>query len=276
MLVVKVSSGMGNQLFQYVFAQYLSKQYNRPVYLDCSPFKYRYPERSCHLNLFSKLEETHDRRLYNQYKSVLYRFTKLLFALDPSTRRITEKHLVFPPDNKLLYFDGYWQTDRYAAALDNLDALLQPNEPLPDSIAQWLKAIQSTHAISLHVRRGDYLSKPYISTYNVCDAAYYEAAIERIASTQCEYTLFVFSDEPEWVRENLHLPVSTRFIENEAINPFWYIYLMAQCNDNIISNSSFSWWGAYLNRHTDKQVIAPKRWTLNSEATIALDAWEKL
>ena len=88
MLVVKVSSGIGNQLFQYVFAQYVKKQYNQPVYLDCSPFKYRYPERTCHLDIVSELPQTHDRRLYNQYKSVLYRFSKLLFALNPSTRRI--------------------------------------------------------------------------------------------------------------------------------------------------------------------------------------------
>lgn len=267
---------MGNQLFQYVFAQYMKAQYNRPVYLDCSPFKYRYPERSCHLDIVSDLPLTNDSRLYNRYKSVLYRFSKLLFTLNPTTRRITDEHLVFPPDNKLLYFDGYWQTDRYASTLGNLNELLQPKEPRPDSISRWLKAIQSTHAISLHVRRGDYLSKPYISTYDVCDAAYYEAAIEQITAARTDYTLFVFSDEPEWVRDNLRLPATTQFIDNEAINPFWYIYLMAQCNDNIISNSSFSWWGAYLNQYAEKRVIAPKRWTLNSDSTIALDDWEKL
>lgn len=267
---------MGNQLFQYVFAQYVKAQYNKPVYLDCSPFKYRYPERSCHLDIVSDLPQTNDSRLYNRYKSVLFRLLKLLFTLNPTTKRITEEHLDFPADNKLVYFDGYWQTDRFAAALKNLDELLQPKEPRPDSISRWLKAIQSTHAISLHVRRGDYLSKPYKSTYDVCDAAYYEAAIERMTAARTDYTLFVFSDEPEWVSKNLRLPATTLFIDNEAINPFWYIYLMAQCNDNIISNSSFSWWGAYLNQHAEKRVIAPKRWTLNSDTTLALDEWEKL
>jgi len=276
MLVVKVSSGMGNQLFQYVFAQYVKAHYQQPVYLDCSPFTYRYPDRTCHLDIVSDLPQTHDRRLYDQYKSVVYRFTKALFALNPTTLRITEKKLVFPPDNKLLYFDGYWQSDCYANALGNIHDLLRPKEAQPATITRWLESIQSTHAVSLHVRRGDYLSHAYKSTYAVCGADYYEAAIEQLTTKLDAFRLYVFSDEPEWVRANIRLPENTQFIENEAINPCWYIYLMAHCRDNIISNSSFSWWGAYLNQHPDKRVIAPKRWTLNSDQTIALDAWEKL
>lgn len=276
MLVVKVSSGVGNQLFQYVFAQYLATHYNRPVFLDTSPFRYIYPERKFHLGIVNNMPLSNDFRLFYRYKSVAYRVMKVLFAINPTTRHIPEKHLEFPPDNKLLYFDGYWQTDRYAAMLGNLHELLQPREPIPNSISRWMNNIQSTHAVSMHVRRGDYLSRPYISTYNVCNAAYYEAAIERLTKTLTDYTLFVFSDEPEWVKENLHLPEGTQIIENEAINPFWYIYLMSQCHDNIIANSSFSWWGAYLNQHPDKRVIAPKRWTLNSSATIALSSWEQI
>lgn len=276
MLVVKISSGMGNQLFQYVFAQYVKAHYQRPVYLDDSPFTYRYPERTFHLDIVSDLPQIHDRRLYNQYKSVGYRLSKALFAINPSTRRITEEKLVFPPDEKLLYFDGYWQTDHYAAALENLDKLLQPKEPQPIGIMRRLESFQSTHPVSLHVRRGDYLSQAYKSTYAVCGVDYYEAAIERMTTKLDEFTLYVFSDEPEWVKKHIRLPENTQFIENEPINPFWYIYLMAHCKDNIISNSSFSWWGAYLNCNPEKRVIAPKQWTLTSDQTIALDAWEKL
>ncbi len=273
MLVVRVSSGMGNQLFQYVFAQYLKTHYKRPVYLDCSPFTYRYPERTCHLDIVSDLPEAHDWRLFNQYKSAGYRLSKMLFAVNPGTRRITEDRLVFPPDDKLLYFDGYWQTDRFANALGTLNDLLKPKAIQPSSITRWMESFQSTHAVSLHVRRGDYLSSAYRSTYDVCDANYYESAIRLVTSRLNRFTVYVFSDDLEWVKENISLPDNTYFIENEAINPYWYIYLMSTCKDNIISNSTFSWWGAYLNQHPDKMVVAPKRWTLNSEKTIALDNW---
>lgn len=276
MLVVRISSGMGNQLFQYTFAHYLKNRYNRPVFLDTSPYRYRLTDRVYHLDSVNTLPVTKDWRLYNQYPKGLYRLAKGLFALNPTTKRIVDTNPDFPPDDRLLYFDGYWQTDRYVRELPDVHALLTPREAQPPSIGRWMEAMADTHAISLHVRRGDYFSTPYSERYAVCDQAYYERALDKALSKRDDGTLFVFSDEPDWVRKHLRLPPATKVIDNEAINPLWYILLMAQCKDNILSNSSFSWWGAYLNRHPDKVIIAPNRWMLNNEETLALDGWVRL
>lgn len=276
MLVVRISSGMGNQLFQYTFAHYLKQRYQRPVFLDTSPFTYRLPDRTYHLDIINTLPKTKDWRLYNQYPRGLYRLAKGLFAINPTTRHILDTEPVFPPDDKLLYFDGYWQTDRYVSQLPDVHALLTPQEAPPASIARWQALMADTQAISLHIRRGDYFTALYKKRYGVCDTAYYEAAIERMMVGKENATVFVFSDEPDWVRENLRLPQNVHVIDNEPINPLWYILLMAQCKDNILSNSAFSWWGAYLNRNLDKRVVAPKRWMLDSEATLAMSSWELL
>jgi len=276
MLVVRISSGMGNQLFQYTFAHYLKQRYGRPVYLDTSPYTYRLTDRNYHLDIVNNLPVTKDWRLYNQYPRGLYRIAKGLFAINPTTRRIEDTNPVFPADDRLLYFDGYWQTDRFVNALPDVHSLLAPKEPEPSIYCDWLERINDTHAVSLHVRRGDYFSTPYKERYGICDASYYEAAIERMMTGREEATLFVFSDEPDWVRQHLRLPRTVQVIDNASINPFWYILLMAQCKDNIVSNSSFSWWGAYLNRFADKRIIAPKRWMLDREDTLALEGWLQL
>lgn len=275
MLVVRVSSGMGNQLFQYAFALYLKERYGETVYLDKSSYKYRLPDRNCFIDIVSELPECNDWKIYNRYPSVFHYLSKALFAINPFTRCIRDSHPLFPPSNKFLYFDGYWQTDRYVSQLKNPIHSLTPKESMPDSIREYLDLFSNNHSISLHVRRGDFFSKAYQPTYGVCDAIYYEKAIKQLTEPLESYTLFVFSDDPDWVKTHVNLPASACFIKNEAINPFWYIYLMAHCHDNILSNSSFSWWGAYLNQHADKKVIVPRKWTLTSDKTIALDSWIK-
>lgn len=265
---------MGNQLFQYTFAHYLKQRYQRPVYLDTSPYTYRLTDRTYHLGIINTLPLTKDWRLYNQYPRGLFRLAKGLFALNPTTRHIVDTHPVFPPDDRLLYFDGYWQTNHYVDQLPDIHTLLAPREPEPPSIGRWRDMMADTHAVSVHIRRGDYFSTPYKKRYGVCDSAYYEEAIDRMVAGKGEATVFVFSDEPDWVRRHIRLPEKAHIINNEPVNPYWYILLMAQCQDNIVSNSSFSWWGAYLNRYAAKRVIAPKRWRLDCDETLAVDGWE--
>lgn len=276
MLVVRISSGMGNQLFQYTFAHYLRQRYQRPVYLDTSPYTYRLTDRTYHLDLINTLPITKDWRLFNQYPRGLYRVAKALFAVNPTTRHILDTAPVFPPDDRLLYFDGYWQTDRYASQLPDVRALLTPKVAPPPAFERWRALIDASHSASMHVRRGDYFTETYRDRYGVCDAHWYEAAVEHMQADGKDRTWFVFSDDPDWVHRHIRLPEKTHVVDNEPINPLWYILLMAQCKDNVLSNSSFSWWGAYLNAHAGNRVIVPERWRLDSEETLALDGWERL
>ncbi|MDP4276665.1 MAG: alpha-1,2-fucosyltransferase [Bacteroidota bacterium] len=276
MLVVRLTSGTGNQLFQYAFALYLKERYQDEVYLDKSPYLYRYPDRKCTIDIVSDLSEIKDWRLYDQYRHIKYRLAKMLFSINPTTKHIRESALSFPKNNKLLYFDGYWQTDKYIRLITDPDRLFRPKETMPESIKNYQDDIRQTRSISLHVRRGDYFSQAHQPTFGVCDKEYYEKAIQQATEHLDSYKLFIFSDDPDWTTKHLHLPASSCFVKNDEINPFWYIYLMSLCQDNIISNSSFSWWGAYMNKQASKRVFAPLRWTLTSEKTLALDDWIKL
>jgi len=276
MIVVRLSSGFGNQLFQYTFALYLQAHYQDTVYLDMSWFKYRSTYRESAIDIISNLPVISDKKIYYNYKSIRYHIKKILFNLNPSVRRINEANLSFPSNDKFLYFDGYWQTDKYVKQIMDHTEYFQPKEPMPDFIGDYCDDFQKTYAISLHVRRGDFFSTDFVHRFGACTPDYYERAICRLTKGLDDFTLYVFSDDPEWVKIHIKLPSNSIFIRNEAINPYWYVSLMSKCRDNIISNSSFSWWGAYLNNNPQKKVVAPDKWLLGEESTIALENWIKI
>jgi len=276
MIVVRLSSGIGNQLFQYAFAVYLKDYYGETVYLEKSSFKYRTAQRRCSIDIISELPVVSDWRIYNNYRNPICKLSKLLFAINPFVRSITDSNLTYPVNNKLLYFDGFWQTDFYISQVGHFKNYFQPKETMPVFLTEYLEDIRHSDSISLHVRRGDYFSDDYRDRYGVCNVAYYQKALDLMMATAEHRKVFVFSDDLVWVKKNLNLPNDAVFIRNEDVFPYWYIYLMSHCKDNIISNSSFSWWGAFLNENTQKQVVAPKTWMVGQEETIALESWIKI
>lgn len=276
MLVVKLSAGLGNQLFQYAFALYLKERYQDVVYLDKSSFKYRTANRTCSIDIVSDLPVLSDKRIYYHYKSVMFYMSRALFYINPFVRSIREPSLIFPSNNKFLYFDGYWQTDSFVGKVAGYTAYFKPKEAIPAFIGAYLDEVRSSHSISLHVRRGDFFSEEYRHKYGVCNVDYYNKAINMLTENLGDSKLFVFSDDPDWVRNNIRLSDNSIFIKNEDVNPYWYIFLMSNCRDNIISNSSFSWWGAYLNDNPQKKVVAPEQWMVGEKWTLALDSWIKI
>ena len=129
---------------------------------------------------------------------------------------------------------------------------------------------------SIHIRRGDYFSPKNVSVYGVCTEDYYHKAIGLIKNKELKVRFFVFTDDIEWVKEHIQLDDDMLIVPNYDISQFAYIELMSLCKHHIISNSSFSWWGAVLNEQDDATVICPSKWTLTSDKTIALDKWMKL
>ena len=117
-------------------------------------------------------------------------------------------------------------------------------------------------AVSLHIRRGDYVSnEKYNAAHGTCDLAYYARAADFIADRIGTPTIYAFSDDPTWVAENLKLPYDVRYVDhNSAATNYEDLRLMAACQHHIIANSSFSWWGAWLNPSQDKLVAAPSQW----------------
>jgi hypothetical protein len=127
----------------------------------------------------------------------------------------------------------------------------------------------------LHIRRGDYISdKKANSVHGTCDLSYYKKATELICAKFNDAHFFVFSDDISWAKENLNIN-NTTYIDHKTI-PHEDIHLMSLCKHNITANSSFSWWGAWLNQYSKKTVIAPKQWFINKENEVACESWIKL
>lgn len=181
-----------------------------------------------------------------------------------------------------VYLAGYWQSERYFAdAADTIRADFQFTTPPDPDNADHLKRIGAAQSISLHVRRGDYLLPEVLPRFGSPTAKYYSDAIDLIASKMgAEPVIYVFSDEPEWARDNLVLPFETRVMaHNGPDKNYEDMRLMSACRHHVIANSSFSWWGAWLNPSPDKIVVAPKRWFIDPELDnpdIAPDTWLRL
>lgn len=158
------------------------------------------------------------------------------------------------------YLHGYWQSERYfhQISVDIRSDFTFPafsnqqNADMADRIAQGL-------SISLHVRRGDYLT---LGAHVLCDQAYYEAALAAVLERSgSEPTVYVFSDDPGWAKDNLPLPCKKVVVDfNGPETDFEDMRLMSLCQHNIIGNSSFSWWAAWLNTNAGKQVAGPAKW----------------
>ncbi|MGT2429917.1 alpha-1,2-fucosyltransferase [Cupriavidus basilensis] len=164
-----------------------------------------------------------------------------------------------------VYLDGYWQCERYFAPIaDILRKELALKEPLDAANSALAAEIASagSRAVSLHIRRGDYVKNAHTAQYHgVCSLDYYRAAVKHVAERVGSPHFFVFSDDHEWVQANFDIGYPTTLVQvNGADRGVCDMALMKACAHHIIANSSFSWWGAWLNPSRDKIVVAPQCW----------------
>ncbi|MFX0199817.1 MAG: alpha-1,2-fucosyltransferase, partial [Candidatus Hodarchaeota archaeon] len=262
MVVVRIISGLGNQMFQYAAGRRLAIKLGVALKLDISSYSEFYKLRSYDLGIFNIKENfatpKEVRQLTNISKNlfvrICYRFLRK--QQKPSESYYKEKHFHFDPDVLNLpddvYLDGYWQSDKYFADIAEIirqefsvkTALQAKNQELAALIG-------SCESVSLHIRRGDYVSNPRTSQMFVtCDLDYYYRCVDHISQTVQHPHFFVFSDDHQWAHDNLKLSFPTMFIDhNEADKAYEDLRLMSLCKHNIIANSSFSWWGAWLNNY---------------------------
>ncbi len=160
--------------------------------------------------------------------------------------------------SKSKYWKGYWQSEKFFSTISKTirsDFEFPEYENNTKKIAESFK---QKNTVSLHVRRGDYLTSKLMG--NICDIVYYQNAIQIISEKIDNPYYVVFSDDPEWCKENLKINNSTYITNNSGSQSFRDMQLMSECQHNIIANSSFSWWAAWLNKNEDKIVIRPKKW----------------
>ncbi|MGE8106566.1 alpha-1,2-fucosyltransferase [Allorhizobium sp. NPDC080224] len=183
------------------------------------------------------------------------RFQEASFAYDPRILAVKDP----------AYLDGYFQSARYFADVAGLlreEFVLRA--PVDDGNAEVRRKIRESgaSAVSLHIRRGDYVTNAHTAQYHgVCSLDYYRRAVTHIAERCPAPRFFVFSDDLDWVRDNLHIDQEMVLVDaNGPDSGAWDMALMMACRHHIIANSSFSWWGAWLNPHSDKIIVAPQQW----------------
>ena len=170
-------------------------------------------------------------------------------------------HLVDMPDT--CYLMGNWQSERYFAQVADTIRADFSFKALPSGRnAELADLIGKTTAVSLHVRRGDIASNPAsLAVHGLCSLDYYRRAIEYVATRVAKPEFVIFSDDMAWVLENLHVDYPCHYVDhNKGLESYNDMRLMSLCHHHIIANSSFSWWGAWLNPDRDKIVVAPQCW----------------
>lgn len=286
MLIVQLSSGLGNQLFMYSFFMYLKQETNEEVFFETKSFKNDFSNRESEIELlFPSYPVFNDMVSSYRGDNMLKNFFSKLYLnyLEQQVIEINDSEIykienTYNKDVKL-YFYGFWQTNFYVDTLINKSEIFTPKEIMPKCLLEHYKQIISSKiSVSMHVRRGDYFTDFYLKRYGVCTKEYFEDSIYFLIHKLDKFVLFIFSDDIEWVKKNLKFPDSIKliYIQNYDVNNFWYINLMSLCHHNIISNSSFSWWGAYLNKNKFKIVISPKVWRFDIQGTLALKEWIKI
>lgn len=285
------SGGLGNQLFQYAVYLYI-KYYHKNVKIipDLNAYRYDAYHQGFEVQkLFNvdfkdtviKVESY--RKSVSHKQSEILRILRLLNLKLRGYKTVYDS-LVESPDtlaeiigkNKNVLLAGFFQNPSFADSvrseiLRNINSDLNLGEDC-DNI---LKLLDKRNTVSIHIRRGDYLNIPSYNVFNGLD--YYVRAIEYFKS-KLENPLFVvFSNDSQWVKDNLTIDKATIFVEcNKGADSYKDLILMSKCNHNIIANSSFSWWGAWLNPNPSKQVVCPTEWFKGKpSSSVVPDSWIK-
>lgn len=255
MIIVKLQGGLGNQLFQWAYGKSLSMKFNIDFFIDISFYD---QQSNCTFRNFD----------INKFPNAKFKI------LDFQVNDFIEiKDNFFynefePSENKNYYIDGFWQTEKYFIDLmKEIKHDLSPTDDILNSINKTIPL--NNNSTSLHVRRTDYLTSN--GFHPIKDINYYDEALKIIGDY--DY-LYIFSDDISWCKENLNYKNMVFIENNDNVTDLW---LQSICKNNIIANSTFSWWGAWLNNNENKKVISPKKWfgdnvSINTKDIIP-DSW---
>jgi hypothetical protein len=270
MVVVKIIGGLGNQMFQYAAGLSLSSRLGAELKLDISEFP-SYSLRRYGLHSWCVDDATDVRAKDALRTGFSYRVRDFLFGNKTKCKLYKETSFGFTDDFFRLdgdvYLDGYWQSEKYFAGITPvLKERFKPRMPLQGKNLETARRIVNSNSISIHVRRGDYITnQTNQGIYSACSADYYNGALSYISQRASDPALFVFSDDISWAKQHLALPIEPYCVDfNDEANCHLDMHLMSLCKHSIIANSSFSWWGAWLGSYEGKIVVAPKRWFSDS------------
>jgi hypothetical protein len=265
MVITNIIGGLGNQMFQYAIGRAVAHKNSDILKLDIRGFA-RYKLHSGYIlnafNIDEKIADINDIKRLGYRNRFLRRLAKMgIFNYKKSTFYAEKPEYESKFDEKVfsykdVYLYGYWQNEKYF--LDIRDILINEftlKKPIGKNADKYMSLITNTNSVSIHVRMGDYLELGWF-----IGIEYYKRALKCICNKVTDPTFFIFSNDIEWCKENLNFIDNPVFVENTA-NELEDFELMKNAKHNIIANSTFSRWAAWLNTNNDKIVIAPKIWT---------------
>ena len=298
MKIVNIIGGLGNQMFQYAFALSMKEKLtNENVLIDTSHFHSLFFHHYKGMNLHQgyELDSTFPNLSLKKARwHQLVRVTWFIpnYLLSRIGRKFlpkrnseyiepTQETYKFNPSvytrEKNIYFEGYWQSVKYSEiALDKLKHEFE--HPAPNQYNKsMIDSIQQSNSVGIHIRRGDYINNKGFG--GICDLDYYKRALNKIGIGGKVF--FIFSNDIEWCQDNIQPLLNNANIiyvtENKGKQSHWDMFLMTYCKNLIIANSSFSWWGAVLNRNENAVIIAPKKWNNHFDnVDIYRESWIKI
>lgn len=268
MIIIKLSGGLGNQLFQYALGRHLVVLNQTVLKLDTSlldtPHNWTY--RTYELGSFNiqatKATTQEINQLTGKWGFLPQRVGRLFRSRSSNYFKEPDFHFYQPVLSLQndVYLDGYWQSEKYFDAIaDLIREDLTPLVPLSNHCEMLTNSIHQCTSVSVHIRRGDYTTTSKANRYlKPCEADYYQKAVDYLSKRIVNPVFFVLSDDIEWAKANEQFNFPTQYVEGNSATED--LLLMASCQHQIIANSTFSWWGAWLNRHPDKIIIAPQKW----------------
>lgn len=275
MKIINISGGLGNQMFQYAFLLAMREATGDECLMDASKYATYHLHNGFELldifNISARCATKNELKQVTRY-TTNYKLSRIYrkFLLPKKTEVLEAPNCLYNPNIFIeskgnLFYEGIWQNEKYFGHIRDL--ILKEftfKHPLSEVNSLAVKNFTERITISIHVRRGDYLKhKNYIG---LCGLDYYAKAIDYVKKKYGKDIQFaVFSNDMQWCKDNI-LPLFTGYEYtlvdwNKGRESYNDIRLMGVCKINIIANSSFSWWAAYLNQTLDKEVIAPDKWT---------------
>lgn len=276
--VVNIIGGLGNQMFQYAFGLALRETHGHDVLFNINEFTGYGLHHGYELEKVFSLRESY----ISENELIKYVSpTSLNFFINLCSRALTKyrvltgnaiyekkenefkfKGVDFESLSKSgLYVRGYWQSYKY---FENISVSIRDKFTFPDIVCSknlmLLDFMKNKNTVSLHVRRGDYVNHELLG--GICDNEYYRNSIKLINEHIQDPVYVIFSNDIKWCKDNLELnELHSRYVDwNTGLNSYIDMQLMSLCDHNIIANSSFSWWGAWLNNNKNKRVVSPSKW----------------
>ncbi|MDW5416970.1 alpha-1,2-fucosyltransferase [Iodobacter sp. CM08] len=281
MVIIKINGGLGNQMFQYAYAYALALRTGCSILFDCEEYKGKNIHQGMELerifdiglDFSSKKQVVELLGFRNKalVRSILSRwpFTLVSWPYKRQYLDVFKREYLCVPDGT--YVEGYFQSENFFQDFKNeIKEKFKWDDQIKPECLSFLKLINSSNSVSIHIRRGDYLDPKVAKFHGVLGFSYYKKAIELIEGNVDNPNFFVFSDDLDWARELFSSYDGFFFVDsNSGRDSHLDMFLMSQCKHNIIANSSFSWWGAWLAETNEQMVIAPRHWIASNRFSVS-------